>query len=109
DPVVVGDREMSQAATCRSPDEGRRRRERVEGSPGVRVKIRERTAHGTPRSPVIGLDLGDERLLEEVEVLEREAGPDRDAVERVLRDVARNAGHLGQELVDVAEQRPTAR
>ena len=34
--------------------------------------------------------------------------PERDAVQRVLGDVARDAGHLGQELVDVAQQRAAA-
>src|SRR3990172_7007961 len=50
----------------------------------------------------------DERLLEEAVVLERLAGPQGHAVERVLGDVAWDAGHLGQQLVDVPQQRAAA-
>src|SRR5450759_2913731 len=57
----------------------------------------------------ICLEVLDQRLLEEVVVLEHFAGTERDAVERVLGDVARNAGDLGEQLVDVAEQRAAAR
>ena len=49
-------------------------------------------------------DLGDQGLLEEVEVLEGEAGAEGDAVERVLGHVARHAGHLGEQLVDVPQR-----
>ena len=58
--------------------------------------------------PEIHLDLLDERLLEEVEVLEGQARAERNAVEGVLRDVAGNARDLRQELVDVAQQRAAA-
>src|SRR5438874_4053988 len=51
----------------------------------------------------------DQAFLEEVEVLEREARPQGDAVEGVLGDVARDAGDLGEELVDIAKERSTAR
>src|SRR4051812_36301292 len=49
-------------------------------------------------------DLGDQRLLEEVEVLQRQARAEGDAVQRVLGDVARHPGHLGEQPIDVAEQ-----
>ena len=45
----------------------------------------------------------DEAPTEEVEMLERDARALRDAVQRVLRDVARNAGDLRQELVHVPQ------
>src|SRR5436190_1035900 len=66
----------------------------------------------TNARPVIGgwdpSDLLDQRLLEEVEVLQREAGAQGDAAQRVLGDVARDAGDLGQQLVHVAQEGATA-
>src|ERR1035437_4599172 len=47
-------------------------------------------------------------LLEELEVLQGDAGPKSDTVHRVVGDVARHAGHLGEQLVDVPEQRSAA-
>src|SRR5947207_1024831 len=71
------------------------------------------SAHTTPvpprHVPWPYLDRLDQALLEKVEVLEREPGAQRDAIERVLRNVAGHSGDLGQELVDVAEERPAAR
>src|SRR6188474_1254785 len=51
----------------------------------------------------------DQALAVQVELLERHAGPDRHGVERVLGDVARDAGYLGQQLVEVSQQRSAAR
>ncbi len=50
-------------------------------------------------------DLLDERLPEEVEVLECQPGSQRDAVESVLGHVTGNARDLREQLVDVAQQR----
>src|SRR6186997_612842 len=47
-------------------------------------------------------------LAELPELLERHAGANRDAVEGVLGDVARDPGHLGQQLVEVAKERAAA-
>src|SRR5205823_59427 len=53
-------------------------------------------------------DRSDKGLSEEIEMLEGESGTQRDAIQRVLRHVAGHAGHLRQQLVDVAQQRATA-
>src|SRR5207249_6419477 len=50
----------------------------------------------------------DEALPEEVEVLQGEAGSERNAVEGVLGDMAGDAGDLRQELVDVPQESPAA-
>src|SRR5688572_18773464 len=64
--------------------------------------------HARPQPSATGLDLRDQGLLEEVEVLEGQAGAEGYAVERVLGDVARDAGDLGQQLVGVAEEAAAA-
>ena len=105
DAVVVGDREVGQAraaaavATTRS-DGLRANRTTPSVWQWRSTNAADRAACGSTRSDAL-----DERLLEEVEVLERETRAERDAVERVLGDVARDAGDLGQQLVDVAQQR----
>src|SRR5215213_7617365 len=77
----------------------------VDGAPSP-ASVGERPPRGEgPTS----LNLRNERLLEEVEVLEGEARAQRDAVQRVLGDVARDAGDLGEQLVDVPQECPTAR
>src|SRR4051812_28625604 len=63
---------------------------------------------GYPRSGRRYSDLLDKRLTKEVEMLQCESCPKRDAVEGVLGHVARYAGDLGQQLVDVAQKRPAA-
>src|SRR5512134_2415866 len=55
------------------------------------------------------LDPLHERLLEEVEVLQGAPRPERHAVERILGHVAGHARDLGQQLVEVAQQRAAAR
>src|SRR5688572_14847841 len=52
--------------------------------------------------------VADQALAEGPEVLERHPGADGDGVQRVLGHVARDAGHLGQQLVEVPEQGSTA-
>src|SRR5437867_401546 len=46
-----------------------------------------------------------ERLLEDVQVLESEAGAKRDAVQRSLGDVAGDAGYVGEQSVEVTKER----
>src|SRR5712692_437874 len=75
---------------------------------------RSRRSKGIPRTSTasrtaVTLVDGDEAPPEEVEVLEGQAGPLRDAVERILGHIAGDAGDLGHELVHVAQQGAAAR
>src|SRR5664279_1821436 len=81
---------------ARLPTSGRSERRRDPADPSPLVRTRSRS------------DLLDQRLLEEVEVLQGEARPERDTVERVLGDVAGDARDLREETVDVAEERAAA-
>src|SRR3954469_10413230 len=104
DPLVVGDREMRQAEAPSRLDEGSRGAQRIEGRGAVAVEVGERAVRAVSRRSAwiwTHSNVLDERLLEEVEVLQRKAGPERNAVERVLRNVTRHAGDLGEQLVDV--------
>ena len=93
--MSVGCGQRIEAATCGSADR------------------RTRAVAGAPRHPPSSVGprqtCWTQRLLEEVEVLQRETGAEGHAVERVLGDVAGHAGDLGQQLVDVAQQRAAAR
>ena len=100
DPVVVGDREVGQAARSGRPDDRLRRGDASRRTPTCgRADRRSNGPLGVEASDspqTKGSDLRDERLLEEVEVLQGEAGAEGDAVQRVLGDMAGDAGHLGQ-------------
>src|SRR5919201_1003186 len=81
-------------------------RSRAEGRSTLSKAIPSTSTRAPTRASLMNAD---EASLEEVEVLEGEAGALRDAVERVLGHVARDAGDLGHELVHVAQQRAAAR
>src|SRR6056297_2112726 len=53
--------------------------------------------------------VGDQRVLEDVQHVERLAGPERHAVGGVLGDDDRDAGRAAQQLVEVPQQRAAAR
>src|SRR6266850_2499979 len=90
----------------RSPASRRRRMRSAAPARSTRSKP---TPSTSTRAGTNLLADGDEASAEEVDVLQRQAGALRHAVERVLRDVAGDAGDLRQELVHVAQQRAAAR
>src|SRR5688572_13847393 len=86
----------------RSPASTRRKMRSTAAARGTRSKP---TPSTSTRADTTLLADGDEASAEEVDVLEREAGAFGDAIQRVLGDVTRDAGHLRQQLVHVAKER----
>ncbi len=75
----------------------------IEGDP-QNIHALPATTAGHPAFHALTLVDGDEAPPEEVEVLERQAGALRDAVQRVLGDVAGHPRDLRHELVHVAQE-----
>src|SRR5215212_2468023 len=90
-PGVASESKLAEVWQCRS----RNARGDVDGASGC-------------TAPAAPLDALDERLLEEVVVLQRLARPEGDAVQGVLRHVAGHARDLGKQLVDVPQERAAA-
>ena len=91
DAIVVGHGQVRQAALGGGADDGVGIGQRIEAGAGVAVQVDERPPGVLGRGLGRGLpsDLRAEVLLEEVEVLQGDAGAAGDAVDRVVGDVAR--------------------